>query len=408
MSTMSRRYSVPLRVLGFLALFLAGCVLLSALFTSEFSPSKKPQFRLAGALAGVGGSLLIVNFACFALPQLLRDWRSPTRRRRAGLVRPADSNSHSGGVLVLALVLLALMTVLLVQAQALARGRLRQEETAERRATLQRAATDAVWAALQRIADDPDLAVDTTNETWALREEVTTPLGISTLTQVHDGSSRFDLNNLARPVARPVRPAEDIVMDLLTLCGDFTPVARVAALTDYMDRDPAGLYEQDYCAKQVPPVACPNRPLYGWGELAGVAGWGREAFVRKPRLGLARTFEADLVEVVNLLPVPREKPLPINVNTASRETLTGVLGLGQDALVAAILTLRAIKPIRDVEMLAMVAEPGFFESVQPYLDVRCAVFEVQSLAYLDGQSLRVRALASRDPEGRVDVMQWLF
>ncbi len=409
-SRIYRKMSIPMRVVAYLCLVFAVGIFLSAMLQEEFSKAKPAQLRLAFYLVATGGGLLIAHFLFFSLPHLIMAWRSPTRQRRTAsfkkMVRPDPKKE--GGVLVLTLVLLALMSVLLVQAQALARGRLRSEEAADQTAVLRRAATEAVYSALRRLADDPDLAVDTTNETWALREDITSPLGVGLLTQVTDGASRFDLNNLALSTPDSVRPAGDILMDMLTLCGDFAPQARMVALTDYVDDNPAGLYEKDYCAKQVPPVACPNRALYGWGELLSVAGWSKELFARKVRTGMAQTFDADLVDLVTLMPLPREKPLPININTASRETLTGVLGLGQDALVASILALRAIKPIRAVETLEVMAEPGFFQTVRPYLAVGSALFEIQSLAYKDGRTAQVRALAARDREGRVDVVQWLF
>ena len=353
--------------------------------------------------------MLVLHFFFFTLPHFIRSRLSPTRRRRMEsnkrFVRPPAS--RSGGVLVLTLVLLALLTALLLQAQALARGRLRAEESADQASLLRRAATDSIYAALQRLADDPDLAVDSTNEAWAVREQATSPQGVSTLVVVRDGSSRFDLNNLAVNAPGHIRNSGDILMDVLTLCGDFTPSARVNALTDFMDADEAGLYEKDFCAKDMNTV-CPNHPLYSWGSLLAASGWTKAAFARKPRTGLPRAFEADLADLLTLNPAPRKKIQPININTASRETLTAVLGLGQDTLVASILSLRAIKPIRDVEMLAVMAEPGFFETVRPYLAVRSSFFDLQAQAYAGGRSAQIRALASRDLNGKVDVVQWLF
>lgn len=407
-----RRLKLLLRVLGYLVLALGGMIALAALFQNELSMARPRLFSLAAKYAVGGAVLLLVHFLIFTLPHWISTHRSPTQQRRRALGRnqlsPTDRDPRRGGVLVLVLVLLALLSLLLVQAHALARQRLRAEESARSTADVRRAATDAVWAALQRLADDPDLVVDTTNEVWAAREEITTPQGVSTLTRVWDSSSRFDLNNLAAATAPGERASEDILMDLMTLCGDFTPVARVSALRDFEDVNPAGLYEAAHYAKRSPPEVCPNRVLYAWGELLASEGWTREAFARRPRTGAARTFEADLVDNLTLIPVPREKPLPININTASRETLTGVLGLGQDALVATILTLRSLKPMRDLESIALMAEPGVFEAVRPYLAVHSDWFEIEALAYADGRSERVRARAARTREGRVDVVQWLF
>lgn len=408
-----RRSNILMQVMGYLALSLGAVIALAALLQDELSPARPRLLALAVKYVAGGAGVLILHVLCFVLPHWIRIRRSPTHQRRRALGRnqlppPIRESRRDGGILVLVLVLLALLSVLLVQAHALARHRLRAEASARSVESVRRAATDAVWAALQRLADDPDLVVDTTNEAWAVREEIITPQGISTMTRVWDAQRRFDLNNLTLDRSGPVRPAEEVVMDLLTLCGDFTPVARVGALRDFVDDQPAGLHEAGFYARRTPPETCPDRGLYTWGELLSTEGWSRADFERKPRTGAARTFDADLVDCVTLVPAPREKPLAININTASRETLTGVLGLGQDALVATILTLRALKPIRDLEAVALMAEPGVFESVRPYLAVGSGWFEVETQAYADGHTERVRALAARNREGRVDVVQWLF
>ena len=410
-----------LKILGYMALLLGALIALSGFLQEELSPTRPRQYALALHYAAGGLLLLALNVVLFVIPDWIQLRRSPTHQRRKQMMRAPPTplapsapstlirrDPRNGGVLVLTLVLLGLLTVLLVQAQAMARGRLRTEQAAADSAALRRAAGEAVQAALQRLADDEDLQVDTTNESWAVREEITTPLGIGVITRVRDEASRFDLNNLAVPEQGGIRSATDVVMDLLTLCGDFTPVEKVTALRDYLDADAAGLHEAGFYAERTPPELCPNRSLYGWGELLHVAGWSRGDFVRKPRTGSLRTFDADLIDCLTLIPLPRDRPLPINVNTASRETLTGVLGLGQDTLVATLVTLRSLKPIRDLEALAVMAEPGVYEAVKPYLAVRSSLFEIEARAFGSGRSEQVRALASRGQDGRVDVLQWLF
>lgn len=407
-----RRTNILVQVIGYLALGLGAIIALGALLQDDLSPTR-PRLLSLAIKYGIGGSaLLLLRFLVYTLPHLLTTRRSPTHQRRRALSRnqiPGPARDpRGGGVLVLVLVLLALLSVLLVQSHALARHRLRAEESARATADLRRTATAAVFAALQRLADDPDLAVDTTNESWAVREEITTPQGISTLTRVWDENRRFDLNNLALADQGEARATDEILMDMLTLCGDFTPVAKVGAVRDFLDPNATGLHEADLYSKRTPPEVCANRTLHAWGELLAVPGWTREQFERKARFGADRTFDGDLIDCLTLIPTPREKPLPININTASRETLTGVLGLGQDALVATILTLRSLKPIRDLESIALMAEPGVFESVRPYLAVQSQWFGIETLAFADGHTERVRALASRTREGRVDVVQWLL
>lgn len=377
--------------------------------------------RLAFWCAIAGVVFLVLRFLFHSIPQWLAQRRSPVfmrrkalneRRSRRAAPTPAAPvppvSPRQGGVLLLVLVLLGLVSALVVQSQLLARGRLQREQVQLRAAELQRAAADAARAALQRLADDADLEADHSNETWAVREELTTPLGISTQVRVADESRLFDLNNLRTQVPPGQRRPDDIVLDLMTLCGDFTPSLQVNALTDYIDDDDMGPRESNYYAKQDPPQACPNRLLYGWAEVQQVEGWTRELFAPHVRSRLPGSFDADLNQCLTLLPIPREKPLPININTASREALTGVLGLGQEYLVSTILTLRSLKPIRSLEALALLAEPEYFESVRPYLDVRSRVYRVQARAYADGHTETLHVLASRGADGRIDILQWIF
>lgn len=407
-----RKLNLLMKVVGYLALILGAVVAVLAALQGEYPQTQKRLLLLAAKIAGAGALLLVLNFLAFVLPHWIKIRFSPTQKRRSALGRNrlsrAGRDSRGGGILIFALVLLALLGLLLAQAQAFARKRLQQEVARQDVASLRRAATEAVWAAVQRLADDPDLLVDTTNEAWAVREDVTSPLGVSTLTQVVDCGQRFDLNNLTVTMESGRRLPEDVLMDLMTLCGDFTPVAKVSALRDFLDGPGSGLYEAAHYDKRTPPEACPDRLLFSWGELLPVEGWSPALFARKARSGSLRSFDADLVDCLTLLPVPRNRIVPVNINTASRETLTGVLGLGQDTLVATILTLRSLKPIRDLESLALMAEPGVFASVRPYLEVGSPYFEVDSQAFADGRTERVRALVARNREGRVDVVQWLF
>lgn len=401
-----------------------GCILLlgAALFLvlsiKAIEPQKQKLIEFSGLFGAVGASFVILRFALFSLPDILKRRRSPSLKKRrkieaersarhTGKTPAPARQTQSGGVLILVLILAGLVAALLVQSNALARARAAASQASQEHTRLRQAATEAVRNALQRLADDDDLTVDTTNDTWAIQREERTPLGIATRISIRDEQARFDLNNLAIPPAPGRRSGEDIAMDLLTLCGDFSPTARIGALRDFVDEDGSGTYEADFYRRLSPPSAIPNRIVYGWREILSVAGWNEEHLARRPRTSSLDGFDASLVDHVTLIPAARIRPLPLNVNTASREALRAVVGLDQDALVETALTLRALRPIRQLDVFSVTAGPETFDRIQPYLDVRSHYFRVHARAGLNGREVGVEALVQRQDDGRVLVLQWV-
>ena len=320
---------------------------------------------------------------------------------------PATSSRESGAVLILVLIMLGLVAGLVLQAQTVARAALRQQQAAALAVRLQHAATDAARGALQRLADDEDLDVDHTNELWAATREVKDPSGVTTRVRILDESRCFDVNNLAA-AGDSTRAVEDILMDILTLCGDFAPVDRVDALKDWIDGNDEGVSESIFYKTMTPPYRPANRILYSWGEWLQVRGFARAFFERHPRHSALEAFNADVVDCLTVLPLPRARPVRVNVNTAAKEVLLGVLGLDREDLVAAILFLRARGPIRSIESSALSADPQFLRTAGRYLDVKSHAFLVDVQAYADGRTERLRVLARRGPQGDVDAIQWIF
>jgi type II secretory pathway component PulK len=393
---------------------LAMALFLAVMSLRQSFSARDRLLHLAGQFAGGGGLLVLLHATFFLLPAALEQRRSLSHRRRSSensrRKRPAPASGREGMALVLVLVALALITTLIVQAQVTARALARHTESRATRAQLLNAATDAARGALQRLADDPDLLADTTNDAWAVTEDLTRPDGLATRTRVSDESSLFDLNNLAVTRAAPEkRTPSDVLFDVFSLCGDFQSSAYLSALEDWMDEGDDGLRESFVYAKRKPPYRPSNRVLFTWEESLHVEGGDQARFQRPAGRTSSRDgFNASLRDCLTLLPVIRTRPLPVNINTASAEVLQGVLGLGQDTLVRTILTLRTIKPIRSFEPLAAVAEPGVLEAVRPYVAVRSDFFRVEVQASGPQRSLQVQALARRDGVGRVDIVQWMF
>ncbi len=323
-------------------------------------------------------------------------------------VAVAAPDKQSGMVLILLLVVLGLMTGLVLQVQLTARSLLRREQAERRTIRLQQAATDVAREALQRLADDEDLFVDYEGEPWSGTREVKTPDGIATRVKVVDADRAFNLNNVGVTGSSSLRSVDDILMDLLTLCGDFEPAGRVDALRHFVDKDGEGVAESPLYLGKNPPYEAPNRNLYSFGELLWVDGFSKALFARHERRSVQEFFNADLIDCVSVFPVSLSRPAPVNVNTAKAEVLMGILGLGQETLVRTIVAMRMEKPIRSLDAIGMVLDPLLLEAVRPYLDVSSRYFTVEAQAFAEGQTQRVQLLAHRDPSGGVQVMNWIL
>jgi general secretion pathway protein K len=386
-------------VLVLSALCLAFAALGAAFGLSQAAHIRSRFLRLSGWYAAGGSILLGLRLFVFVLPERLKKLRRPLAP--AGEPPPGAPPARQGGVLLLVLVLLGLIAGMVLQAQVRARGALLGSRRAAARLELRRAAADSVRAALQRLADDEDLRADATNDLWAAAEDTVNPLGIATLVRVTDEDRLFDLNNLAVTASAGLRAPADIVGDILAQCGVFYAAEPVGAMADWMDGDDAGLRESAFYASKDPPYRCANRPLYDWTEVLLVEGWTRELFRPRERTGRAAAYEASAADCLTVLPVPRTRPLSVNVNTAAPEVLRAVLGLANDAVADSILALRAVRPIRSIEALSALGDPLLSAAVGPYLDVRSRFFRVRARAYRDGESLALEALAQREPSGRV-------
>ena len=360
--------------------------------------------RFSLVYLGLGVVLLISRW--------ILEWTRKTKHRKTlkkEELAAAGLSRNSGAVLIMVLVILGLSAALVVQIQLNARVALQRERHALQQQQLQQAAGDAVRHALQALADDEDLLVDHAEEPWALPREEKTPAGIATLVRITDANRFFDLNNLGIPSTNQgVRPAEEILLDLMTQCGDFTPVAKADALKDWLDGDSEGAYEARFYQEKKPPYEPAQRILYAWNELLNVEGFAQSLFKRHEHHAIRENFKSDLVDCVTLIPAPRNQPAPINLNTAGPEALLGVAGLSQDELVKKVLALRSIQPLRSVDLLLAAAKPEIIEAVRPYLAVNSRLFQVEARAYAEGQSLDLHVVAHRDESGNVQVLQWMY
>jgi len=398
------RIALLLAVVGSLCLVVG----LLVLGISLLAPPKVQdnQRLMAAAYVASGIVLLAVRFA------LRRrsggPARATSRHSTTGRVPPA-SPKRSGAVLVLTLIVIALLSSLLVQVQFASRSALREAEAEFETARLRLAARNAVFRGISRLASDPDPDSDHDGERWAEPLDETTPTGISTRVVVTDEQRYFDLNNLLfTNTAEHTRSSADIVMDLMTLSGDYTPIDRVSALQDWIDADDRGLHESFFYRRKTPPYRPPNRLLLTWRELIWVEGFTRAYFEPRPRTGPLAPFQYDFADCVTVLPVMGERPLPVNVNQASRVVLEGVFGLAHEDEVEQIVGTRQLEPFASMDDLIPLLDPELFERIRTYLDVKSSVFRVEARAYKNDLSQNLRALVERAGDHEVKVLGWIY
>lgn len=392
--------SLMAAVLGWLGVVLSGGLfLLSRLYNQDV----QHRFLLMSVVYLAGGLLcLVVHKGLKYLGVRMRKAGRP----QTGLA-PFDAHRHRrGGALILVLGVVAVVALLVAHAQTRSAMQRRQNERALRHARLQAAATEAVFFALRQLADDEDPMCDHTNEAWCVRKEWKDPAGVSVRLHVADENRFFDVNNLVAQPSGTSRAPADVVADLMTLCGDFAPENRIAALVDWMDAGEDGVFENAFYAKKgQPPPA--NRVLYTWLEWLTVEGFDRDYFRHRERTSIYEPFKADPLLVFTVLPVNRRGPMCVNVNTASATVLTGLLGLQHEDTVATLVATRNKRPFRSVDELKWVA-PDVLKTVGDYLDVRSRFFAVHAQAYADDRVAAVFALAERTAEGEIVVRHWVM
>ena len=387
-----------------------------AMLSLNYPPSAELRLlKLAGILAAGGLVMLLLRFLSYDLPERQARTRSPAylrrleEERKRSLSREAmRKDAQNGSALVIVLALIAALSALVLQIQMGSGGRLSLEQNHLIHESLRRAADDAVRAALHRVADDEDLAADSKLEPWAKREEATTPEGVTTITTVTDEDRYFNLNNVAAKAPEGVKGIEDTLMDVLYACGIFETGPRVRALTDWVDDNKDGNYESPRYARLSHPYSCPDRPVLAWDELFAVDGWKPALFGPRPRETLTTGFDAEPADCLTLLPAAGHRFATVNVNTASRGVLLGIIGFDQDAVVGAIINLREDRTIRSIDAVQQLMEPALFARISPYLSVRSLYFTIECRAIRDQTVETVRALARRDGAGRVEVLRWML
>ena len=318
--------------------------------------------------------------------------------------RRVAARSGMALILTLAAIVLAAGLALFLQARAVALSRAEQSELLRDRLRL--AAAEAAREALWTLAADEDLQVDHLGEDWAAPRETTGEDGLSTWALVEDAGRFFNWNNLSVS-NRATRAPRDILLDLMTFCGDFTPVVRVDALEDFVDAGGEGPYEADFYRNGDPPFQPPDRVLWAPAELLRVHAFSADLFRPRPRSGPDDLFGGDLAASTVAVPMALEAPIPVNVNTAGRDVLMGVTGLQQEAAVRAVLALRQVQPFESLAMMFM-ASPELAAALEGSVGTASSCFRVRARAALGDVHRSVLAWVERDAKsGDIRILQWV-
>ena len=197
-------------------------------------------------------------------------------------------------------------------------------------------------------------------------------------------------------------------MDMLTYLGDYNPVDRIQALTDWIDPDEDGFRESDWYADNDLSNRCPNAWLNTLSELTQVAGFSKD-YLTNSHERARSSSSYTLRDYLTIIPISRRSPVPINVNTASAPLLRAIAGIGQDAWVDYLLTFRANGPLTSLDPLMAIVDPVKADYLRKVLDVRSTVYALRIRAFQGDHTAQLLALVRRDPtDGNVQVLQWML
>ena len=337
-------------------------------------------------------------------PKRERIRRSSSRRSSSSSDR--RSASSEGAVLPLVLILLALLSTLLIRAQIQAQQELRLKKNLVHQSQIHHALVDTLLSTLQQIADDPNLQVDHLNETWLDAVETNRPDQVNTILLIQDLNSRFDWNNLVlTDQPHQEHRGEQILLDIMTLCGDFGPVPKIDALQDWIDADNDGYRETKHYEDSEKGYPVADGPLQTWGELLHVQEFDFDYFTPHERHTSRESFRGNLLNSLTVIPGPRRHPIPVNLNTASREVLLAIFGLSEENMVNFLISQRKEKPITSLSALAAAVDPTLAERSKGYVDVKSTFFMLTIRGYLEGAALELSALVQRDTDGDIQILQ---
>lgn len=396
------RICLLLMVMGSLCILLGLVFLISSWLIDSARVEK--QFWIGLGYVGCGSLLIGIKYALKGIVHLM-ERRAMKRSRERAARHHSPRSRREGSVLVLTLVLIALLGGLVLHAQVAARQGLQRASTLADRQQLYLAAQDATLHAARVLAQDDQTGYDHLSDPWAQSRETTLPSGISIRTEISDATARFSLNNLAAQRNAAGRSSALVFTDILTLCGDFSPLDRVDALKDWVDADERGFREADFYQEEAS-IKPANRPLFTWPEILDIDGFDRAYF--QPRAYTGTLSRENPFEQLEVIPDTSGAVIPVNINTTRRTVLAGILGIGHEAIAERLIAMRSIKPLPNLATAQVAANPFDLAPLLPYLAVKSDWFIIRARAFQEGSSLDLAAVVHRTEPGHIDIVQWVF
>lgn len=293
------------------------------------------------------------------------------------------------------LILTGLITAMVIQAQFSAHMTLRYENSKVVQSQLRTAAGDAAWQALHMLANDSNLLVDHTNEPWAVSMDSVLSNGISTTVRVIDENRFFDVNNVSSiSQSQSARPPIAIIEEILVFAEQPDPHFAAEILKDWIDTDREGPREAHYYRNRDAFFEIANAPMESPQELLAILSPGDS--------------ENRLLQYLAVIPRRRTGIVPVDVNTAGRDVLTAIYGPNQALTAESICRRRDAHPFSLQVELMQLMNANTFKQVKNYLDTRSTFFSVCAEATNGSRAERIYCLVSRDAQGRIDILRWVF
>ena len=395
---MPGKFRTLVAVLGWLGV-LVGAVLLS--FAAL-------QGRMKNDLIwyfGVG--YIVLGFLLLIIKYFLSKRSGGLKRTRRHYF-PDLPMSNDGAVLIMTLLFVSMLAALALHLHYTVRMSSSMDQRLWTQTRLRAALVDEALFAVRMLATDPVIVVDHLNELWAQEWEQERPDDITVRGRITDLNRYIDLNNIAM---RDDFPEEErmrrMLADAMIRAGDLVPEERLRALADWIKPD-EGIYGEAFYMQLDPPYRPAANWLETWGELKWIHGFGNDYFARTLPTDPDEPPPLHLSDLVEIIPGPRARPTRININTASREVLEIVLGVGQEPLVRQLLLNRAERPFRSIEALLPQMEPTRYLAVRPFLDVRSTHFRIDVQGVLADNTSTLSAWVRRSDDGDMEMIQWVW